>query len=69
MTCKCNPDTWANETPPPVCSVYTAGIDGYCEECWHDKACHTAWSATWEEEIRKDERAKVLAEIKRKLGL
>ena len=65
MTCKCNPDTWANETPPPVCSVYTAGIDGYCEECWHDKTCHLLS----EDEIRADERAKVLAEIKERLGL
>jgi hypothetical protein len=65
MTCKCNPDTWAQKTPPPVCSVYTAGIDGYCEECWHDKACHLLS----EDEIRADERAKVLAEIKERLGL
>ena len=65
MTCKCNPDTWAQKTPPPVCSVYTAGIDGYCEKCWHDKACHLLI----EEEIRADERAKVLAEIRGRLGL
>jgi pentatricopeptide repeat protein len=48
-----------------VCSVYTAGIDGYCEECWHDKACHLLS----EDEIRADERAKVLAEIRGRLGL
>lgn len=65
MTCKCSPETWADTNPPPVCSVYTSGVDGYCEECWHDKACHLLS----EEEIRKDERAKVLAEIKARLGL
>jgi hypothetical protein len=64
-TCKCIAETWTEQVRPPVCSVYTAGMDGYCEECWHDKACHLLS----EDEIRADERAKVIAEIKGRLGL
>lgn len=64
-TCRCDPGSWT-EAPEPICGAYVAGSDaGFCSECWHDRACH----ASWEEEIRRDEREKVLTEIKMRLGL
>lgn len=69
MTCQCNPGTWTTD-PDPICGEYSPGEAGFCQQCWHDKACHSSvWSSTWEDEIRRDERQKVMAEIKMRLGL
>jgi hypothetical protein len=65
MTCQCNPGTWTTD-PDPICAEYAPGEAGFCQQCWHDKACHYS---TWEEAIRADERAKVLAKIKGAFGL
>ena len=64
-TCVCDGKSWVSD-PEPICDKYLPGPDKFCSTCWHDEGCH---HATWEKQIRKDERNKVLAEIKQRLGL
>jgi len=68
-TCRCDAGSWTTAREP-ICDNFTPSECGFCSECWHDKACHSsAWSSTWEDEVRRDERQKVMAEIKMRLGL
>lgn len=67
MNCDCKPNTWTG-VPLAVCSNFHDDGFASCSLCWHDRACHVAKPMS-EEEIRKDERAKVMTEIKARLGL
>ena len=37
--CQCSADDWACE-PDPICDNFEEGAAGYCQNCWHDEACH-----------------------------
>ena len=65
MNCKCDANTWTTGHAP-ICDRYVPGDAGFCQQCWHDEACHYKDN---EEAIRADERRKVLDKIKGAFGL